>query len=106
MKVPVLNIGPLARFDDGKPDFLHRLRQSFKDGEPLIESLRPYVNKTGEETHYNIGSLENSYMSPWLILSGPDAGKTVNTVTAAYSYVVVTDAAGRTFTTGSFSYRG
>ena len=44
MKVPVFNIGPLARFDDGKPDFLQRLRQSFKDGEPLIESLRPYVD--------------------------------------------------------------
>jgi transposase len=33
------NIGPLAKFDDGKPDYLKRLRQSFKDGKPLIESL-------------------------------------------------------------------
>ena len=49
VKVPVLNIGPLARFDDGKPDFLQRLRQSFKDGEPLIESLRPYVDKTAKD---------------------------------------------------------
>ena len=64
------------------------------------------VNKTGEETHCNIGSLENNYMSPWLIISGPDAGKTVNTASTAYYYVVVTDAAGRTFTTGTFSYRG
>jgi hypothetical protein len=35
----IRNIGPLSRFDDGKPDYLKRLRQSFKDGEPLIESL-------------------------------------------------------------------
>ena len=33
------NIGPLAKFDDGKPDFLQRLRQSLKDGKPLINSL-------------------------------------------------------------------
>ena len=33
------NIGPLTKFDDGKPDFLQRLRQSLKDGKPLINSL-------------------------------------------------------------------
>jgi transposase len=33
------NIGPLAKFDDGKPDFLIRLRQSMKNGTPIIESL-------------------------------------------------------------------
>lgn len=38
-KRTVRNVGPLSRFDDGKPDFLKRLRQSFKDGAPLIESL-------------------------------------------------------------------
>jgi transposase len=35
----VMNIGPLSRFDDGKPDYLKRLRESFKEGNPLIESL-------------------------------------------------------------------
>jgi transposase len=35
----VRNIGPLSRFDDGKPDYLKRLRQSFKDGLPLIAEL-------------------------------------------------------------------
>ncbi|MDR2770645.1 MAG: hypothetical protein LBB57_01245, partial [Clostridiales Family XIII bacterium] len=35
----IRNIGPLSRFDDGKPDYLKRLRQSFKDGSPLIETL-------------------------------------------------------------------
>ena len=35
----VRSIGPLARFDDGKPDYLARLRQSFRNGTPMIESL-------------------------------------------------------------------
>jgi len=39
----IRNIGPLARFDDGKPDYLKRLRQSFKDRKPLIESLLDLV---------------------------------------------------------------
>jgi transposase len=39
----IRNIGPLARFDDGMPDYLKRLRKSFKDGKPLIESLADLV---------------------------------------------------------------
>lgn len=39
----VRNIGPLSRFDDGKPDYLKRLRQSFKEGKPIIESLNDLV---------------------------------------------------------------
>lgn len=35
----VRNIGPLSRYDDGKPDYLARLRQSFREGVPIIESL-------------------------------------------------------------------
>ena len=35
----VRNIGPLSRYDDGKPDYLERLRQSFRDGDPMIASL-------------------------------------------------------------------
>jgi transposase len=38
-KRTLMNLGPLSRFDDGKPDYLKRLRQSFKDGAPLIEKL-------------------------------------------------------------------
>jgi transposase len=44
-KQVVLNIGPLDRFDDGKPDYIKRLRQSFKAGCPLIDSLKPYCSK-------------------------------------------------------------
>jgi hypothetical protein len=42
-KRTIRNIGPLARFDDGKPDFLERLRQSFKDGSPIIDGLDDLV---------------------------------------------------------------
>ena len=40
----IRNIGPLSRFDDGKPDYLKRLRQSFKERKPLIESLSDLVS--------------------------------------------------------------
>jgi transposase len=39
----VRNIGPLSRYDDGKPDYLARLRQSFKEGTPIIASLADLV---------------------------------------------------------------
>lgn len=35
----IRSIGPLSRYDDGKPDFLGRLRQSFKEGKPIIPGL-------------------------------------------------------------------
>jgi len=38
-KRTIRNIGPLSRFDDGKPDFLKRLKQSFKEGHPIIPGL-------------------------------------------------------------------
>lgn len=47
-KRTVRNIGPLARFDDGKPDFLERLRQSFKDGTPIIDGLDDLAAHTPE----------------------------------------------------------
>ena len=40
----VRNIGPLSRYDDNQPDYLLRLRQSFKDGHPLINELTDLVN--------------------------------------------------------------
>jgi transposase len=41
-KTVVLNIGPLDKFDDGLPDYLERLRKSFRAGAPLIPALKPY----------------------------------------------------------------
>ena len=46
-KRAVYNIGPLERYDDGQPDYVARLKQSYKDGTPLIPELLPYV---GEKT--------------------------------------------------------
>lgn len=45
----VLGLGPLSRHDDGKPDFLNRLRQSFREGRPLIPELKPYVGDAPKE---------------------------------------------------------
>jgi transposase len=39
-------LGPLARFDDGKPDFIGRLRSSFRSGHPIIPELNDLVDKT------------------------------------------------------------
>jgi hypothetical protein len=44
-KRTVFNIGPLERFDDGKPDFMKRLRDSFKDGHPIIGELNDLIDK-------------------------------------------------------------
>lgn len=45
----VLGLGPLSRHDDGKPDYLGRLRQSFREGRPLIPELLPYVGGAPKE---------------------------------------------------------
>ena len=45
----VLSLGPLAKHDDGKPGYLDRLRQSFREGSPLIEALGPYVGDAPRE---------------------------------------------------------
>jgi len=45
----VLNLGPLSRFDDGEPNYVERLRKSFKEGKPLIKELIPFVDEAGNE---------------------------------------------------------
>lgn len=41
----IANIGPVSKFDDGKPDFEDRLRSSFKAASPIIPELNPFVSK-------------------------------------------------------------
>jgi hypothetical protein len=56
-KKVVFNIGPLSRFDDGQPDYIERLKKSFKAGAPLIPSLIPYCtgdNKPAETFRFSI----------------------------------------------------
>lgn len=49
-KKTVLNIGSFSKFDDGKPDYLERLRQSFREGKPFIDTLLPYVEDKAGQT--------------------------------------------------------
>jgi len=51
-KVSIFNIGPLSKFDDGQPNYLARLRQSFKAGNPLIPELLPYCTKEPVRERY------------------------------------------------------
>lgn len=50
-KKVLLNIGPLSSFDDGQPEYLERLRESFRNGTPLIPSLLPFVEQPRPKTH-------------------------------------------------------
>ena len=43
-KQVIHNLGPLDRYDDGQPDYVERLKKSFKAGNPLIPALLPYCN--------------------------------------------------------------
>ncbi len=43
-KQVICNLGPLDRFDDGQPDYVERLKKSFKAGNPLISALLPYCD--------------------------------------------------------------
>ena len=52
-KRSLYHIGPLHRYDDGDPNYLERLRQSFRQGNPLIAELEPYV-----QMNRNIVSIE------------------------------------------------
>lgn len=41
----VLSLGAYDKYDDGQPNYLERLRQSFRDGNPLIPELLPYIGE-------------------------------------------------------------
>lgn len=43
-KIIIKNLGPLSKFDDGKPDFLKRFREKFKNGEISFDGIT-YKNK-------------------------------------------------------------
>lgn len=60
----VFNIGPLSRFDDGLPNYYERLKESFKNGSPLIDSLKPFCKKNHPLEHY---TLEYTEGDPYLI---------------------------------------
>lgn len=56
----ILNIGPLKRFDDGQPDYVDRLKKSFKAGNPMIPALLPYCNAQRPAEQYRFVINEGS----------------------------------------------
>jgi len=59
-KKTVKNIGPLTKFDDGKPDYIARLKASYTAGNPILEELKPYVNAVVPQEVYNIRLCEGT----------------------------------------------
>ena len=59
-KQVVYNIGPLDRFDDGLPNYVDRLKKSFKAGQPLIPALLPYCEKQSPAEVYRFSINEGS----------------------------------------------
>jgi transposase len=56
----IFNIGPLEKFDDGQPDYVGRLRRSFRAGTPLIPSLEPYCTNEAPREKYTFTFEEGS----------------------------------------------
>lgn len=59
-KKTILNIGPVDRYDDGQPDYVERLKKSFKAGNPLIPALLPYCSEDHPATAYRFTINEGS----------------------------------------------
>lgn len=61
------NLGPLSRFDDGQPDFLKRLRASFKEGRPLIAELEKFIDQAPARKitiNFSLDSNDEVFSSP------------------------------------------
>ena len=59
-KKVIKNIGPLSRYDDGLPDYVERLKKSFKAGNPLIPSLKEYCDATPAPEVFRFSITEGS----------------------------------------------
>ena len=46
----ILSLGRYDLYDDGEPDYLERLRKSFREGNPIIPALREYVAYAPKQT--------------------------------------------------------
>lgn len=67
-KRTVRNIGPLAKYDDGKPDFLGRLKRSFKEGNPIIPGLEDLIDPSFVpekiKIEFDRNCIDESYSTP------------------------------------------
>ena len=59
-KKVIKNIGPLSRFDDGQPNYVQRLKASFKAGSPLIPELKAYCDSKNQTETYRFSINEGS----------------------------------------------
>ena len=59
-KKVVKNIGPLDRYDDGDPDYVERLKKSYKAGVPLIPELKEYCEGETQLEKYRFTIQEGS----------------------------------------------
>lgn len=57
-KKSIYNIGPLKKYDDGLPDYVQRLKTSFKNGTPLIKELQPYCSSQPIREKYSLDIFE------------------------------------------------
>ena len=56
-----LSIGPLSRFDDGKPDYVKRLKESFKEGCPLIDALKHFCGEPIVPREHGLSDAEDVF---------------------------------------------
>ena len=59
-KRTIATIGAVSKFDDGKPDFEKRLKDSFKACDPIIPELKPYVKKELPKEIYHLSIHEGT----------------------------------------------
>lgn len=59
-KFVIKNLGPLSKFDDGKPEFLKRFREKFKNGEIDFDGITYYSNLPVKKTFEIEG--DNNYI--------------------------------------------
>lgn len=57
-KTTIKNIGPLSKYDDGKPDFLKRFRQKWKNGELEFDGLT-YSTNTPSRNFFEFDNDQN-----------------------------------------------
>ena len=61
-KIVIKNVGPLSKFDDGKPDFLKRIREQFKNGDIDFDGVS-YTNKLLPKYSFEFDFDENNPLS-------------------------------------------
>ena len=65
-KIIIKNLGPLSKYDDGKPNFLKRFRQQFKNGELEFDGIT-YQNKVLPKYSYEFEFDINNPLSQSII---------------------------------------